>query len=94
LDRKNARAIIPLRPDACIIGPAVEPEYGPHHHHHGKDSGHKSGFPCPRNKLEIVTSGDGLYELTDRTEGFVDDCAIETGLPTIFDGMARPRGLY
>ena len=34
--------------------------------------------------LEITTSGQGLYEFTDRAAGFVDESGLETGLLTVF----------
>jgi secondary thiamine-phosphate synthase enzyme len=34
--------------------------------------------------LEIPTSGQGLYEFTDRAEGFVAKSGVETGLLTVF----------
>ena len=34
--------------------------------------------------LEIPTSGQGLYEFTDRAEGFVAESAAGTGLLTVF----------
>jgi secondary thiamine-phosphate synthase enzyme len=34
--------------------------------------------------LEIATSGQGLYEFTDRAERFVAESSVETGLLTIF----------
>jgi secondary thiamine-phosphate synthase enzyme len=34
--------------------------------------------------LEIPTSGQGLYEFTDRAERFVAECGVETGLLTVF----------
>jgi secondary thiamine-phosphate synthase enzyme len=34
--------------------------------------------------LEIPTSGQGLYEFTDRAERFVTESGVETGLLTVF----------
>jgi secondary thiamine-phosphate synthase enzyme len=34
--------------------------------------------------FEIPTSGQGLYEFTDRAEGFVAKSGVETGLLTVF----------
>jgi secondary thiamine-phosphate synthase enzyme len=38
----------------------------------------------PQRVLEIPTSGQGLYEFTDRVERFVAESAIGSGLLTIF----------
>ena len=38
----------------------------------------------PQVILELATSGQGLYEFTDRATAFVRDARVETGLLTIF----------
>ncbi|MGN6767977.1 MAG: secondary thiamine-phosphate synthase enzyme YjbQ [Rhizobiaceae bacterium] len=38
----------------------------------------------PQRVLEISTSGQGLYEVTDRAERFVAESATGTGLLTVF----------
>ncbi|MBN9068210.1 MAG: YjbQ family protein [Rhizobiales bacterium] len=38
----------------------------------------------PQRMLEISTSGQGLYEFTDRAERFVAESATGTGLLTVF----------
>jgi len=37
-----------------------------------------------QRRLEIATSGPGLYEFTDGAADFVHETAVETGLLTIF----------
>lgn len=38
----------------------------------------------PQTTLTIATSGQGLYEFTDRVQAFVRDGGVETGLLTLF----------
>jgi secondary thiamine-phosphate synthase enzyme len=38
----------------------------------------------PQIILTIATSGQGLYEFTDRAERFVDEAGVESGLLTLF----------
>ena len=38
----------------------------------------------PQRMLEISTTGQGLYEFTERAERFVAESSVETGLLTVF----------
>ncbi|MBN9335870.1 secondary thiamine-phosphate synthase enzyme YjbQ [Devosia sp.] len=35
-------------------------------------------------RIDVSTRGQGLYEFTDRIDGFLDETGIETGLLTVF----------